>query len=488
MFDVAVIGAGVVGALTARELSRYNGSVCMLEKADDVAMGTSKANSAIVHAGFDCLPGSLMAKMNVRGNRLMEKTAQELSVPFERNGSMVLAFDDEDQKTLEGLMERGEKNGVPGMQLLTGDEARALEPALSKEVVAEILAPTGGIVCPYELTIAAAGNAMDNGVSLKTGFTVANAVYEEDGWTLVSEEGESVRARFVVNAAGLYADRIAALFGDTDYHVFPRIGEYMLLDRNQGGTVSHTIFQCPSKMGKGVLVTPTVDHNLLLGPTSENRENREDTSTSAEGLASVARLASRSVPGVNTRAVITSFAGLRACTAEHDFTIEPSAHAKGVVQLIGIESPGLSSAPAIAQEVVRLLGEMGLELKEKAEFNPYRTAIPRFRELDNDARRALIASDARFGHIICRCETVTEGEIIQALHKNPPAHDLDGVKRRTRTGMGRCNGGFCTPQAVEIIARELQIPVESVTKCGGASYMVEGKLKCEEGGNAKCAK
>ncbi len=485
MFDVAVIGAGVVGALTARELTRYQLRVCMLEKADDVAMGTSKANSAIVHAGFDCLPGSRMAEMNVRGNLMMEETARELSVPFKRNGSMVVAFDETDVETLHTLLERGEKNGVPELKLLTGDEARSLEPALSSEVKAALLAPTGGIVCPYELTIAAAGNAMDNGAVLKTGFTLTRAEKKEGEWELTSEEGETVRARFVVNAAGLSADRVAALFGDDGFSLFPRIGEYLLLDRSEGKTVSHTVFQCPSKMGKGVLITPTVDGNLLLGPTSENREDRTDTSTSAEGLAAVARLAARSVPGVNTRSVITSFAGLRACSAGHDFVIAPSAHSAGVIELIGIESPGLSSAPAIAKEVVRLLGEEGLPLSPKEDFSPVRKAIPKFREMSTEERKALIASDPRYGHIICRCETVTEGEIVRALHQNPPAHDLDGVKRRTRTGMGRCNGGFCTPQAVEIIARELGIPEEMVTKCGGKSFLLEGKLKCGGKGGAQ---
>ena len=473
MFDVAVIGAGVVGALTARELSRYNGSVCMLEKADDVAMGTSKANSAIVHAGFDCLPGSLMAKMNVRGSRLMEKTAQELSVPFERNGSMVLAFDDEDQKTLEGLMERGEKNGVPGMQLLTGDEARALEPALSKEVVAAILAPTGGIVCPYELTIAAAGNAMDNGVSLKTGFTVANAVYEEDGWTLVSEEGESVRARFVVNAAGLYADRIAALFGDTGYHVFPRIGEYMLLDRNQGGTVSHTIFQCPSKMGKGVLVSPTVHGNLLTGPTATDIDNKEQTATAAEELESLMRRAVLSVKGIPFRQVITSFAGLRAHEDGDDFVIGEAEDAPGFFDAAGIESPGLSSAPAIGRWLAEKVAEK-LHAAKKEDWNGRRKGIVRPELLSKEERAELIRTNPSYGTIICRCENVSEGEIVDAINRTLGAKSLDGIKRRVRQGMGRCQAGFCTPRTMEILSRELGISMEEVCKNAPGSEMLKG--------------
>ena len=480
MMDVAVIGAGVVGALIARELSRYQLDVCMLEKADDVAMGTSKANSAIVHAGFDCQPGSVMAKMNVRGNAMMDQLTRELSVPFKRNGSMVLAFGEEDAGTLQRLLDRGIQNGVPGVEIVSGDRARELEPNISGNVTAALVAPGGGIVCPYELTIAAAGNAMDNGVRLYTGFEVVSADFADGVWTLVSAAGDQVQARYVINAAGLFSDRVAALLGDREYHLFPRRGEYLLLDRDQGQMVSHTIFQCPSAMGKGILVTPTVDGNLLLGPTSENREDREDTATTAEGLATVARLAAKSVPSVNLRAVITSFTGLRSCSPGHDFVIESSKNRPQLVEITGIESPGLSSAPAIAEYAVGLLKEMGLPLHEKADFNPIRRPIPRFREMDIQQRRALIQEDARFGQIICRCETVTEGEIVRALHQNPPAHDLDGVKRRTRTGMGRCNGGFCTPQAVEIIARELGIPVEQVTKCGGDSRLLVGKTK--EGG------
>ena len=480
MMDVAVIGAGVVGALIARELSRYQLDVCMLEKADDVAMGTSKANSAIVHAGFDCQPGSVMAKMNVRGNAMMDQLTRELSVPFKRNGSMVLAFGEEDAGTLQILLDRGIQNGVPGVEIVSGDRARELEPNISGNVTAALVAPSGGIVCPYELTIAAAGNAMDNGVRLYIGFEVVSADFADGVWTLVSAAGDQVQARYVINAAGLFSDRVAALLGDTEYHLFPHRGEYLLLDRDQGQMVSHTIFQCPSAMGKGILVTPTVDGNLLLGPTSENREDREDTATTAEGLATVARLAAKSVPSVNLRAVITSFTGLRSCSPGHDFVIESSKNRPQLVEITGIESPGLSSAPAIAEYAVGLLKEMGLPLHEKADFNPIRRPIPRFREMDIEQRRALIQEDARFGQIICRCETVTEGEIVRALHQNPPAHDLDGVKRRTRTGMGRCNGGFCTPQAVEIIARELGIPVEQVTKCGGDSRLLVGKTK--EGG------
>ncbi|MDD6034290.1 MAG: NAD(P)/FAD-dependent oxidoreductase [Oscillospiraceae bacterium] len=480
MYDAAVIGAGVVGGLIARELSRYRLKTVLLEKAPDVAMGTSKANSAIVHAGFDAPVGSNKAKFNVLGNALMEQVTGELEVPFRRNGSMVLAFGPEDEAQLQELYNRGIQNGVPGLRLLTGEETRAMEPAVSQEVTAALLAPTGGIVCPYELTIAACGNAMDNGAELETEFEVVSAEKTGEGWKLTASSGKAVEARYVVNAAGLFSDRVAALFDDDDICIHPRRGEYLLLDRTQGGTADHTLFQTPSVMGKGILVTPTVDGNLLLGPTSEDIEDKEDFSTTREGLDKVAAMAARSVPSVSLRSVITSFTGLRACEKGHDFIIRPSKKAPGVLQLSGIESPGLSAAPALAKEAVRLLGEMGCPLEPNPAFDPHRPHPPKFRTLSNAERAALIQKDPRYGRIICRCETVTEGEIVAAIHRNPPARDLDGVKRRTRTGMGRCQGGFCTPSAVEILARELGIPTEQVTKSGGGSRLLTGKTR--EGG------
>ncbi len=481
MYDVAVIGAGVVGGLIARELCRYRLRVVMLEKADDVAMGTSKANSAIVHAGFDAPVGSNKALFNVRGNQLMEEIAAQLEVPFKRNGSLVLAFGPEDEAQLKELLERGIQNGVPGLKILTGGEVRELEPAVSEKVTAALLAPTGGIVCPYELTIAACGNAMDNGAALKTGFEVKKADQSGEGWQLTAASGETVAARLVVNAAGLFSDQVAALFGDDDIHVSPRQGEYMLLDKTQGKTVSRTLFQTPSAMGKGILVTPTVDGNLLLGPTSVDVDSKEDLSTTKDGLDTVAAMAAKSVPSVSLRSVITSFTGLRACSDIHDFILRPSKKSPHVLQLSGIESPGLSAAPALAKEAVRLLGEMGCPLEDNPNFDPHRAHPPKFAALNNEERAALIAKDPRYGRIVCRCETVTEGEIVQAIHCNPPARSLDAVKRRTRTGMGRCQGGFCTPVAVELLARELGIPPEEVTKAGGASRLLTGKTKSTGG-------
>ena len=289
MLDVAVIGAGVVGGLVARELSKYNLSVAILEAAADVAMGTTKANSAIVHAGFDAKEGSLKAKLNVAGSKMMEAVCLELGVKYKKNGSLVVGFNDEDRATLEGLLARGEKNGVPGLAVLSREEILALETNIGATVTCALHAPTGAIVCPYELAVASVGNAMDNGVALKLDFAVSDIKKTDRGYVITAESGETVEARYVVNCAGLYSDRLAAMVGDETFSVHPRRGEYLLLDREVGSLVSHTIFRRPSKMGKGILVSPTVDGNLLLGPTAEDMEDKTDTATTPQGLGSVSR-------------------------------------------------------------------------------------------------------------------------------------------------------------------------------------------------------
>ncbi len=476
-YDVAIIGGGVVGGMLARELSRYRITLCILEKEEDVAMGTSKANSAIVHAGFDAVPGTWKAKLNVRGCELMPKVTKELGVPYQNNGSMVLAFTDEDLKHIQMLYERGIQNHVPDMKLLSPEEVWELEPNISREIKGALLASSAGIVCPYELTIGAIGNAMDNGAELIRCFKVTSIKETDEGFTVNSEDGQTVSARYLVNAAGIYSEEVAALAGGCGVTITPRKGEYMLLDKTQGHTVSHTIFQPPSAMGKGVLVTPTVDGNLLLGPTAVDQEDKEDTSTTAEGLDSLSRAAKRSVPDLNLRAVITSFAGLRATPDNHDFTIAPSEKNSHFINAVGIESPGLSAAPAIAEYIRDLLKEAGLVLEEKEDFDPVRPPYSKFRERTDEERKALIQKDPRYGRIVCRCETVTEGEIIEALTRNPKAVDMDGIKRRTRAGMGRCQAGFCTPLTVELLAKELGIPAQQVTKFGKGSELLMGKTK-----------
>lgn len=477
VYDVAIIGAGVTGALTARELSRYDLRVCLLERDSDVAMGSTKANSAIVHAGYDAVPGSLKAILNVQGNRMFESIAAELDIPFKRIGSLVLAFTGEEMETLWKLYRRGMENGVPGLRVLTSlEEVKALEPNVSQTVIGALHAPSAGITCPYELTFGAVENAVSNGAELMLETQVTGIVCAADKFILSTNRGP-VQSRFVVNAAGLYADAIARMIGEEHFHIRPRKGEYLLLDKSQGQQVHSVIFQAPSALGKGILVTPTVDGNLLIGPNAVDVEDKEDFSTTVSGLAQVTQGALKSVPGINTREAITSFAGLRAVPSTGDFILAPAANARRFIHAAGIESPGLTAAPAIALYVVELLKDEGLALVPKKSFKPCRKAITRFSEADEERKRSLIDSNRLYGQVICRCELVTEGEIVDCIRRPAGARTVDAVKRRTRSGMGRCQGGFCSPRIAEILSRELGMSVQEVTKKGGGSALLTGKTK-----------
>ena len=474
LYDIAIAGAGVTGGMLARELTRYRLSCCILEKENDVAMGASKANSGIIHGGFDPEPGTLKARLNAEGVPLLYKAAQELHVPYRRNGSLVVAFDQTEEDTLQRLYERGLQNGIAQMRLISGEEARALEPNLSPEVTKALLVPTAGIICPYQLTIAAVGNAMDNGAELLRNFEIVS-IEKEEYFTLHAKDGRTVQARFLVNCAGTSADRIAEMLHDRFYTVIPRAGEYLLLDKTEGKTVSHTIFQVPTKNGKGVLVTPTADGNLLLGPTASVVQEAEDTRTTPAGLDFVETFAKRSVPAVNTRNVITSFAGVRASEQGGDFIIRPSGKVDGFLHIAAIDSPGLSSCVAIAKYAVEQLRGMGLSAEPNPDFNGEREDPHAFRKMSDAEKDAFIKQHPAYGRIVCRCETVSEGEIRDSLHRNPAAADVDGVKRRTRSGMGRCQGGFCAPYVMRLIAEETRCPMEQVTKKGGRSAMVFGE-------------
>ena len=476
VYDVAIVGAGVIGGMLARELSRYDLSVCLLEKENDVAMGASKANSGIVHGGYDPEPGTLKAKLNTAGVEQLFTAAKELNVPIIRNGSMVCAFSAEEEPMIRELYQRGQENQIPGLEILTGDQARQLEPNLSDKVTMVLHVTNAGIVGPYELTIAAVGNAMDNGVELKRNFAVAEIKRKADSFSVVSAAGEQVQSRYLVNCAGGGSDQIAALAGDGFFTVIPRAGEYMLLDKAEGSRVSHTIFQTPSKEGKGILVSPTVDGNLLTGPTAAKVATPEARDTTPAGLEQVQRLAAKSVPSVNFRQVITSFTGVRSSEASGDFIIEPSKATAGVVHVAAIDSPGLTCCVSIAKYAVELLASIGLTLVAKADWNGERENTHAFREMTDEEKDAYIRQNPDYGKIVCRCETVSEGEIRAAIRRNPGAMDIDGVKRRTRSGMGRCQGGFCGPYVMALIAQENGIPMETVTKCGGDSYMLTGRI------------
>lgn len=475
MYDIVIIGAGVVGGMVARALSKYELKICILEKENDVAMGATRANSAIVHAGFDAAEGSLKARLNVRGSEMMQEAARELGVKYKRNESLVVGFEHE-RAEVEALYERGLRNGVRGLRIIEKDELHKMEPNLNPKLAVALLAPTGAIVCPYELCIAAVGNAMDNGAELKRNFCVAN-ISREDGYFLISsEDGGVVRAKYIINSAGIYSDKIARMTGDADFSVHARRGEYMILDKECGELTERTIFHTPTKMGKGILVTPTVDGNMLIGPTAVDIDDKEDTSVTREGFDTLYNKAGENVANIPFNKVITSFCGLRAVGSEGDFIIRLK---NNVVTLAGIESPGLSASPAIAEYVEKMLLDSGLDAKVKADYNPVRKSGHYFRELDTDEKNEIIKKDPRFGRIVCRCEGITEGEIAQAILRNPGARDVDGVKRRTRSGMGRCQGGFCSPSVIRIIARECGVPFEDVTKSGKGSQINYYKTKGE---------
>lgn len=477
IYDVAIVGAGVIGSMLARELTRYQLSVCLLEKENDVAMGASKANSGIVHGGYDPVPGTLKAKLNSEGVELLFQAAKELNVPCIRNGSMVCAFGSEaEHDLLEELYQQGQENNIPGLRIISGDEARAIEPHLSQEVSRVLHITNAGIVGPYELTIAAAGNAMDNGAVLFRNFQVAAISREKDHFTVTAADGQSIQSRYLVNCAGGRSDEIARIAGDDFFTIIPRAGEYMLLDKAEGSRVSHTLFQCPTAEGKGILVSPTVHGNLLTGPTACKVATSDSKDTTAAGLAEVERLAAKSVPSVNFRQVITSFTGVRASERSGDFIIRPSEKTDGLVHVAAIDSPGLTCCVSIAKYAANILQELGLILNEKENWNGCRENPNAFQEMSDEEKDAYIRQHPAYGKIVCRCETISEGEILDAIRRNPGARDMDGVKRRTRSGMGRCQGGFCGPYVMDLLASELGIPMESVTKNGEGANMVLGKV------------
>ncbi|MDE7260770.1 MAG: NAD(P)/FAD-dependent oxidoreductase [Oscillospiraceae bacterium] len=473
MQDVIIIGCGVTGAACAYTLSRYNLRVTILEAANDVAAGTTKANSAILHAGYDPEPGTLMARLNVEGVRLAEEICKKLDVPYQKTGSMVLAFDEKDRACLDALLERGRQNGVPDLRLLTGDEARELEPELSPEVSAVLLAPSAAIVNPWEYALAMAETAVKNGAELHRLCRVTGISKEADGFTVTTSNG-IFRGRFVINAAGVHAGEIHELAAPPSFAIRPAKGEYYLLDKSEGGRVGRVVFQCPSHLGKGVLVSPTVHGNLIVGPNSEP-SGAEDLSVTAKGLETVRRLAVRSVPGVRFRENIRNFAGVRANSDRGDFIIEESA-VPSFFDAAGICSPGLSAAPAIARYLADLLAERGLVLTEKPDYDDSRKRV-RFHELDTEARNALIARDPRYGRVVCRCETVTEGEVAACVHTPIPPASVNGVKRRVGAGMGRCQGGFCGPRVQAVLARELGVDPREIPLEGPGSYILTGETK-----------
>lgn len=481
MYDVIIIGAGVSGAAAARELSRYKLNICVLERDEDVCCGTSKANSGIVHSGYDAEPGSLMAELNVKGCEQMEALSKELDFAYKNTGSLTVSTTEEGPEALQKLYERGVKNGVKGLRILNREEVHEMEPNLSDEVNAALYAPTAGIVCPFGLNIAMAENACTNGVEFKFDTEVKNIRKLENGFSIETSKG-NFETKYIVNAAGVYADVFHNMVSEKKLHITPRKGEYMLLDKSAGKHVNATIFALPNKFGKGVLVTQTAHGNLLVGPTATDLEDKEGVNTTAEGLGEVREKSQYTVKDIPFRKVITSFAGLRAVEDGMDFVIGEAENAPGFIDCAGIASPGLTSSPAIGQRIAEIIKEK-LQPEENPDFDPVRKGIKNPAALSLEERNELIKKEPAYGNIICRCEMISEGEILDAIRRPLGAKSLDGVKRRTRAGMGRCQAGFCSPKTMEILHRELGIPMEEITKAGGASKLIEGTNKnlAEEG-------
>ncbi len=476
-YNVVIVGAGVSGTSIASALASYDISVCVLEKTNDISNGASKANSGIVHAGYDAKPGTLMATFNVLGNKMYPELCDRLDVPFKQCGSYVVAFSDKEVKTLEALKKRGEENGVPGLEIISPELLKEQEPKLNPEIKAALYAPTAGIVSPYELSIAFMEHAMDNGAELMLESQVLDISKHENNF-IISTNGSSLIADIVINAAGVYADKIHNMVLEPAFEIETRRGEYYLMDKYAGDTVKHVIFQCPTELGKGILVAPTAHENLIVGPNSHEVLDREAVETTSQGLKEVWDMALISVPSLPKDQIITTFSGMRAEPSTGDFIIRDYPAAPGFIDVAGIKSPGLSAAPAIGVYVADLVGKH-IELKPKKDFKAGRRKIVRFHALTHEEKAAIVKEDPLYGRIICRCEGVTEAEIVACIQRNAGARSLDGVKRRTRSGGGRCQGGFCGPRIIDILARELNIPQESICKDSSASRIILGETKGE---------
>ena len=475
-YDAVVIGGGVIGSAIIRYLSLYNMKTLLVEKEEDISSGTTKANSGIVHAGYDPEPGTLKAKLNVKGAKMIKEESGKLHFDYKVNGAMVVSFSPNDDYKIDELYERGIKNGVEDMEIISGDEARRLEPNLSENITKCLYLKSSAIVCPFSLTQALSENAYENGAEFKFNTKVETIERIEDGYRIKTDNGLIITSNAVINAAGVYGDTINNMVSEKKLHITPRRGSYMLFDNETQGMFNSTIFQLPSSKGKGVLVTPTVHGNLMIGPNSVDIPDKDDTSTTAFDLDYISKEALRTTPSIPFRKVITSFSGLRAHEDSGDFIVGEAEDAPGFFNATGIESPGLSSSLSIGEMVARMVADrLGIEKKENPVLE--RKAAPRPKEMSIDERNELIKSNPSYGRIVCRCEEISEGEIIDAITRPLGARSLDGVKRRVRAGMGRCQGGFCSPKVMELIEKYASIPFDEITKNSkGSNITMEDKV------------
>lgn len=487
LYDVLIIGAGVTGTLTAAKLSALRLAdrplqIAVAEAGEDVASGTSKANSGIAHAGYDAESGTQKARLNVAGAAQLPELCARFGVDYEKCGSLVVGFDEEERKTLLALQERGRRNGVARLSLVEGSALFEMEPQLSPDATVALYAPDAAVISPYGLAIGAAQNAEINGVHFLFGFR-ADRVTVQDGVFSVYSGCNVCKARYVINAAGVHCDTVARLFGEEDFplRIIPRRGEYMILDKSCDGLVRHTLFPCPTAHGKGILVSPTADRNIIVGPNANEIDDPDDTATTKRGLDEVLQGARRLIPSIPARSMITSFSGVRATPSTGDFYLAPSQKYPHLIHAAGIESPGIASSPAIADTLVSLLEEAGLSLLPREDYNPYARAdgtVPKlFRACSDEEKAQRIAQNPAYGRVVCRCETITEGDILDAIHAPVGARSLDMVKRRVRAGMGRCQGGFCSGRVAELLARETGMSLDEITKCGDGSRLLFGVTK-----------
>lgn len=477
-YDVVIIGAGILGCLTARELARYRLDILVIDKESDIGEGATKANSGVLYAGFHPRGGSLKGISCARGNRMHEKLCRDLDVPVSYTGSLFVAFHDEGLEAVRDKLKKGEKNGVPDMRMISGDEARSIEPMLSERIIGAMYAPTTGIISPFRLVLHTACNAALNGVEFRFDTFAENIETLGDGTYRIHTDNGNVDTRYIVNASGEGAAEIERFVRQRDLVIRPKRGEYMVFDTPS--PISHVIYQAQENGEKGTLLAPTVDGNMLVGPTSYSVPGYERTETSQKGVDHLVRVAKKVLPALDLGSVIAGFAGIRANIEnlpkeEKDFIVRESA--PGFVSALGIKNPGMTASPYLADMMVRLLEESGLEMEKDESFEPVYRAKPLFLKASGREQQMMLAEDPAYGNAVCRCEGVTEGDIVSVLRAPLPPHDINGLKKRLRTGMGRCQGGFCTPRIIEILSREWKTTPDRIFKSGEGSMFVKGRLR-----------
>lgn len=478
-YDVIIIGGGITGTGIAHELAKYDIKTALFERGMDVGIGATKGNGGVVHPGYDPHPGTLKAKLNPVGARMYPKLAKELGFDIRHTGTLVVAYSDQDLKKVDELLDNARVNGVEQVEKINAEQLQNREPFISHDALGALLAHTTTMIDPFEVAIAFAENAQDNGVDILTSHEVRGISKDEDGCFTVETAAGTYRSRYIVDAAGVHADDVAAMAGIHEYKVQGRHGNICVLDKELPTPVGTVMFPCPGPNTKGIALIPTVSGNTLIGSTATMREDKEDVSNDAAGINELIAGAHLLVPKMDVSKIIRTFAGQRpvALDNDNDFYIAESETIPGFIHAAGIQSPGAASSPAIAEYVRDLLANAGLDLKVKANYNPYREKAPDFSKLSVEEQDALILKNPAYGRIVCRCETVTEGEIIAAIHEGIGAKTVEAVKRRTRAGMGRCQSGFCQYRVMQILARELGIPEEEVRFEEKDSRVLFGKLK-----------